>query len=348
MKKVSIQDIADSLKLSRNTVSKAINNNSSVSDDTKYKIIKKAVELGYTKIKPEFLAKFENMKHKGVKNIALITRKEISEFWYRIMNGISEELSKKNYNLFYNYISNEDEKSLTIPGNIANQDVSGVIVLSVFSEDYVKELHESGLPMVFLDAPVGKSGCDLPGDLVIMDSQKGVYDITKDLIHRGCRKIGFIGDTTYCRTIFERWLGFKTAMNEENIPIDESICFTKKSPLHYYNFDELSDVLKSMPEMPQAIVCSNDTVALFLMKFLNENGYKIPGDIAITGFDDISNALIMEPHLTTVHVCNEQIGKRLVEELLYRIENPERVYETVIVSTSVMIRESSNINISQN
>lgn len=342
MKRVSIQEIADNLKISRNTVSKALKNDDSVSYDTRQKVIKRAMEMGYGKIKPEIVRKMDNLHPNRTGNVAVIAHADYSDFWRRILNGISEELNKANCNLLYSCIGHEDEDNLVLPANIANLNVDGIIVLSVFKKQYIEVLIKTKIPITYFDAPVKSSNSDLQGDIILVDGERAIYEITRHLLENGNERLGFIGDITYCRTIYERWCGFKDALHEAGIIMDEDICFVNKARDRYYAYEDIYDALSKIEQMPQAFVCANDNIAAQAIKYLKSAGYKIPEDIAVTGFDDAYETYYVEPHLTTVHVYTEQLGRRLVEELFWRIRDPRKAFETIKIATDIKLNESSN------
>jgi LacI family transcriptional regulator len=341
MRKVTIQDIAKDLNLSRNTVSKALSNSDTVSFETRQNIFKRAVELGYKKLDPNLILEEDNTIDEKTGNIAILANKDTADFWNRIMMGISDELGKNNCNLLFNLINEEDESKLVLPANIASQKVDGIIVLSIFGAEFLKRMLETNVPIVFLDAPLEGGAYERKGDVVLVEGEESVYEITKKLIESGRKKLGFIGDITYCRTILHRWRGFQKAIIESNLIIDEEMSLIEHVPNKYYDIEELYEGLGRMKVIPDAFVCANDDIAINAMKFFKEKGYTIPTDIAITGFDDKRDATVVEPALTTVRVYNEQIGKRLVQELLWRIEHPEMPYETITVSSTVIYRKSS-------
>jgi LacI family transcriptional regulator len=343
MRKVSIQDIAKDMGLSRNTVSKALSNSETVAYDTRQRIIKRAIELGYKKLKPDLRMKIEETMTSKTGNIAVLAHREIADFWNRIMVGISSELNKNNCNLLFSFINKEDEDRLLLPANITNRTVDGVILLSVFRKDYITRIVNNSVPVVFLDAPVEDLEYSQNGDIVLVESENSVYTITKDLITKGRKRLGFIGDITYCRTVFERWQGFLRALNESGIQVCEEVCLVKHASGRYYDEDELRSYLQDIREMPEAFVCTNDDIAISLIRFLKEKGIRVPKDIAVTGFDDTRDSVVVDPALTTVHVYNEQVGRKLVQELMWRIENPDMPQETVIVNTRVVMRESSGM-----
>ncbi len=342
MKSVSIQKIADSLKISRNTVSKVINSRGFVSPETEKKVIQKALEFGYDKIPAKLLEEYKNNTGKGEKiNIAVVaTQPDFSEFWVRIINGIANELSNKNCNFLYNYITFEQEKSFDSL-QLQQHDVEGIIVINVYNRQAIQSLVDTGIPIVYYDAPKNCSNTYVNGDIVLVEGQNSIYEITSRMLDTGCKKIGFIGDITYSQSIYERWQGFINAHEVKNVPVDKNYCFTESGTGHFYFGNEVEQVFSNMNTLPDAFVCANDVIAYRVKTWLEKSGYGIPGDILISGFDDIRETVTGEKTLTSVYVNNEEIGKRLVEQLIWRINNPARLFETIKINTDVIFRKST-------
>ena len=230
---------------------------------------------------------------------------------------------------------------MELPRDLLEGEIDGIIVLNVFSEDYVRKIAAMGRPMVFLDAP---KHCDTYlkyGDIVAPESEQSVRKLVENVISQGMRRIGFIGDITYCKTIYDRYRGFASALIEANLERDRSIIKTAHVEQRYYDRREVEEAFNSMPYIPDAIVCANDDIAKDLYYVLKEKNISIPKDVAVIGFDDKEEAEIMSPPLSTVHIPNKDLGIRLVQELFWRIENPERTKETVLVTTEVVLRDSS-------
>jgi LacI family transcriptional regulator len=339
MRKISIQDIARELGLSRNTVSNALSNSEIVSFDTKQKIIKKAIEMGYKKLSPELRVGLVEVAPEKTKNVAVLAHRDIADFWNRIILGISDELKKNNYNLLFSFVDKEDEEIGFIPSSIVNKEIDGIILLSVFSRDYTHKLLETKIPIIFLDTYIDNVDEELIGDIVLVEGESSIYQLTKRLIEKGRKRIGFVGDTNYCRTIFDRWRGYTRALYDSNISKDENICITEAVPVHYYCFEEVASGLDNIQSMPDAFVCANDDIAIYVITYLRQKGIKVPEHIAVTGFDNRKDAPFVDPTLNTVQVYNEQVGNRLVQELMWRLDNPCMPYETVMVKTKVVIRD---------
>ncbi|MDF2484396.1 MAG: transcriptional regulator [Herbinix sp.] len=342
MKKVTIQDVAKELNLSRNTVAKALNNSDTVSYETRYVVIEKAYEMGYSKLSPVVLNEFKlRNKIDDTKTIVVLTRREISVFWNSIIMGISDELNKYGCKLQFNFISEQDEKNLVLPLDL-QAEVNGVIILSVFSNDYIDQIMKQNIPVVFLDAPCNQDSISQYGDIVICEGQNSVKKITSDLISHGLTRIGFIGDTTYCKTINDRYQGYLNALQEAGLSIDDSIIATYHATHKFYKTDEVDKALNSFPIMPEAIVCANDDIALDVIRCLKARGLSVPQDVAVAGYDNVEGMAQVEPFLTTVRVGNQRLGRRLVQQLMWRIQNPTFPKEVIFIGVEVIFRQSSN------
>jgi LacI family transcriptional regulator len=109
--------------------------------------------------------------------------------------------------------------------------------------------------------------------------------------------------------------------------------------------EEVEAAISAFPYMPEAIVCANDDIALFVIRCLNNRGLSVPDDVAVTGYDNVEGMSQVEPFLTTVRVGNQRLGRRLVQQLMWRIQNPTFPKEIVFIGVEVILRQSSNRSI---
>ncbi|MHB8130472.1 MAG: LacI family DNA-binding transcriptional regulator [Mobilitalea sp.] len=342
MKKVTIQDVAKELNLSRNTVAKALNNSDTVSYETRYVVIEKAYEMGYSKLSPVVLNEFKlRNKIDDTKTIVVLTRREISVFWNSIIMGISDELNKYGCKLQFNFISEQDERNLTLPLDL-QAEVSGIIILSVFTIEYIDQIMKQNIPVVFLDAPSNLDSIAQYGDIIVCEGYNSTRKIAFDLISQGLTKVGFIGDITYCKTINDRYQGYLSALHFSGLNKDDSIIANYHPAHKFYKTDEVEKALNSFPGMPDAIVCANDDIALDVIRCLRARGLSVPGDVAVTGYDNVEGMAQVEPFLTTVRVGNQRLGRRLVQQLMWRIQNPTFPMEVIYIGVEVIFRQSSN------
>ena len=349
LKKVTIQDVAAELHLSRNTVAKALNNSETVAYETRMLVIRKACEMGYQKVPPVAMqqvdaanASNDNARKRAEKGtIMVIARREISAFLNSIIMGISDAVNQSNCEFRLCFVSNEEEMRLEIPTEI-DEKVSGLLVISVFSDKFMQKVLSYGLPVVCLDCPLRTENIEKKVDIVVCEGASSTKKITRRLIDNGIRKFGFIGDTTYCLSIKERYDGFAEALKEHGIPEYKKFEATVHTRSRYYAYDEVADYLNSLDEYPEAFVCSSDDIAFFVIKFLKAKGVLVPKDIAVTGYDNIESLTTdSEPWLTTVNVSNQLLGRRIVKQLLWRLENPEFPHEKIMIDSDVVFRKSS-------
>ncbi|HWT76667.1 MAG TPA: LacI family DNA-binding transcriptional regulator [Mobilitalea sp.] len=342
MKKVTIQDVAKELNLSRNTVAKALNNSDTVSYETRYVVIEKAYEMGYSKLSPVVLNEFKlRNKIDDTKTIVVLTRREISYFLNSIIMGISDELNKYGCKLQFNFINDQDEKNLTLPLDL-QADISGIIILSVFTIEYIEQIMKHNVPVVFLDGPVNLESFSQYGDIIVCESYNSVRKITNDLISQGIKRIGFIGDTTYCKTNNDRYQGYLSALLFAGIEKDETIIANYHPAHKFFKTEEVEKAISGFSSIPEAIVCVNDDIALDVIRCLKARGISVPQDVAVTGYDNLEGVAQVEPFLTTVRVGNQRLGRRLVQQLMWRIQNPTFPKEVIFIGVEVIFRQSSN------
>ena len=266
MKKVTIQDVAKELNLSRNTVSKALNNSDTVTYETRYYVIEKAYEMGYSKLSPAVLSQFKiRDKIDATKTIVVLARREISFFWNSIIMGISDELNKYGCKLQFNFISEQDEKPSALD---FQHDVSGVIILSVFSKEYIHQIMKN-LATVFLDCPNNPEIVNNYGILLFAKVRTALRKSLLPSSQRGFEN-GFIGDATYCKTI-AIVTRVTEALADAGIPYDESIVAAYHNERKFIRPKRLK-AINRFASMPEAIVCANDDIALDVIRCLKEKG----------------------------------------------------------------------------
>lgn len=341
MKKVTIQDVAKELKLSRNTVAKALNNSDTVAYETRYIVIKKAYEMGYSKLLPVVLNEFKiKDRLSEVKTIVVLARRELSTFWNRIIMGISDELNKNNCKLQFNFISAEEEQDAILPIDLESE-IHGVILLSVFADWYITKVASLDVPIVFLDAPEDTSKVSEYGDIVLFEGENSVRRMTRQMIGQGAKRLGFIGDITYCKSIYDRFHGFSYAIHEAGLEEDKSLYKISRMKHRYYKEAEVFEAMDSFPYLPDGIVCANDDIAKDVITYLKSKNIKIPEQVMVTGFDNKDETAFLTPALTTAYISNQRMGRRLVQQMMWRIENPEMPFEIITVNTEIIYRDSS-------
>ncbi len=351
--RVTIQDIADELGVSRNTVSKAINNTGILADSTREKVLKKAAEMGYKQFS------YVNVVDSGKPVLTLSAPKEKSEialfitrlignshFATVMLDKFQKEISALGYTLTMHRILPEEIDSLKIPASFSRERCAGIICIEMFNYNYGKMVCDLGIPVLFVDAPAPFFNKPLEADILCMDNQSNILLFVSEMIRRGKTKIGFIGEYLHCQSFFERYTAYRNAMHLSELPCPDEYCITKnKDGLRNPDFEDykefLAERLQKLEHMPDVFLCANDFIAIDAIQVLKKLGYSVPQDLYLCGFDDSSESKIVTPPLTTIHIHSQIMGVFAVDLLMSRINEPSLNYRTMHAETTLIYREST-------
>ena len=339
MKKVTIQDIADELGISRNTVSKAINNTDGLAEATREKILQKAAEMGYKQfsyIKAQTGNSVEReTMHRG--EIALLSGNIIApaHFASLMLDKLKTELSQMGYSLNTHRVERDDFESMSLPVTFVPGQAIAILCIEMFDRAYDEMICALGLPVLFVDGPHKGDGVDLPADQLYMDNTTAITRFVNDMLSRNKRRIGFIGDYEHCQSFFERYAAFRCAMLMADVPVDERFC------IRALESAKITEALTALEEMPEVFICANDFIADDAIYALRKLGKSVPDDVFFCGFDDAPNSRILTPALTTVHIHTQIMALVAMHLLISRIEQPDINYRIVHTETELIYRGST-------
>ncbi len=339
MKKVTIQDIADELGISRNTVSKAINNTDGLAEATRKKILQKAAEMGYKQFSYINFCSVSNEKQEKREKgeVALLCGSVIenTHFASLMLDKMKMELSQLGYTLITHRVERDNYLNRSLPVTFSREKTVAVVCVEMFDRAYDEMICSLGLPVLFVDGPNKRGGIDLPADQLYMDNTTAITRFVNDMLAQGICRIGFIGDYEHCQSFYERYTAFRCAMLMADVPVDERFCLKSN------NQERLERILTGLTEYPDVFICANDFVADDAIYILRKLGKSIPEDILFCGFDDSPNSRIMTPSLTTVHIHTQIMAITAVHLLISRIENPDLDYRILHTETELIYRDST-------
>ena len=346
--KVTIQDIANELQLSRNTVSKAINNTGVLADATREKILRKAAEMGYKQF--AYLPLFQEDTAKAAEHsilpsdkreIAMLTTQFLSSshFSSMMLDRFQSEIEHLHSCTTIHRISPIELKEKKLPSSLNIQRTAGIICIEVFDYDYAQMLCDLDVPLLFVDTPVMDMRPPLKADRLYMENRIEVQNAVAHMVQRGKKRISFAGDKKHCQSFFERYMAYKDAVEYFGLTEGLSTCAMPSGQQNYPV--SLYETIRRFKTMPDAFVCANDFVAMDLVKALNELGYSVPDDIWVCGFDDSQEASYFAPRLTSIHIHEQIMGYTAANLLMTRIEEPSLNYRTVYTETNLILREST-------
>ncbi len=334
MSKITIQDIAREMGLSRNTVSLALKGSPSVTKRTQERVRKYACEVGYLEeYHPKAYRKDEKIQ------VMLLRKPDIAVFWDKIISGISEEASAQNFQMQVAVVNAEAEETMQLPNGIDNN-IKAVFCINPFEREYVKKIKDMGIMIFSFDGYVTFKGETL-GDEVKMESHMAIYEIVMHLIGQGIRNIGFLSEHSHTfETMYDRYQGYVRAMEQAGLPLNKKVIYSDAENDDFYSIRTFEQIVDNLEEIPEAFVCGNDEIAKYLTRAFRNKGYKVPEDIAITGFDNDEEG-VLSPFFTTVGMDVKWLGRRLVQCLARRLMYPESPHEKVVVSSKAIFRKSS-------
>lgn len=344
--RVTLQEIADSLGLSRNTVSRALNNTGNVSATTRNKICQAAVAMGYKQFVSTDTAAPTVENHPltaGAKSeIALFTHAfpGSSHSGTKMLEAFHHKVDALGYKLSINIIRDYEINNLCFPANIDLDNIAGIICMELFSAEYCDFLCKQDIPLLFVDTPITQK-CNISADVLLMENLSSVYHMLNSLIASGNKKISFVGDRYHCQSFYERWQAYVSVLTDNGKSVDVKSCILADDSSPYSDAKWLSEQIAALPAMPDLFFCANDFLAMSVLKALRLLGKKIPEEIRICGFDDAPESTLTEPSLTTVKIHSSSMGYTAAELLLSRIANPYIPFKKTYIETDIIYRASA-------
>jgi LacI family transcriptional regulator len=315
LKRVTLDDVAAEVSLSRFLVCRALTGKPGVNEDTRQRIQEAASRIGYKNRKIEKPAGTE------VKSVVLLIDEAEANgvFWARIIRGIEAAARNNGWDLLLRAVTRDEVERGEIPAMIREGRVKGVLITGNFSAAYVVRFERVDCPVVLVDNYLPSTS----HDAVLIADWEGSYLVTKSLMQLGHTKIGYAGQVSGHWSWTQRYQGFLDAFRESGLTYNHNYAIGQENGVDVWDQRFMERAVNRLTEMPTAWVCNNDLTAQILSKTLKKAGYKIPQDISVVGFDDLPEESLEALSLTTVRVFGSEMGKAAFDQLLWRINNRE-------------------------
>ena len=331
---VTIKEIAKQADVSTATVSRVINNHSDVSDNTRKRIMKIMQKNNY---KPNTVAR--SLSTRKSNQIGIFFTDHYNSglhhpFFREVIYGLEKSLGKKGYDIVY-FTNRHWGDSFSYLEKCKDRHVDGVALMGVPRDDpNLPKLLSSNIPVVFVDIDV----IDKNATYVISDNATGAKKAVNYLYELGHKKIGMLMGITTTKPTQDRFLGYKEAMQDLNLSY-------KSEWVIDGNFSEkggykATKKLLKLDELPTAIFCQSDGMAIGAMRALEDEGYKIPEDFSIIGFDNIEASRYVKPALTTVAQNKREMGSSVAQMLVNMIDNRRKEVSPRVLPVKIIERDS--------
>jgi LacI family transcriptional regulator len=328
---VTVTDIAEAIGVSRATVSLVLRGSPLVNVDTRAK-----VEAELRRQRYVYNRGAANLRRRTSSSVALVINDLSNPFFAEFASGVDEALGGKGFVTLLGSTGESPERQQAVLTTLMEHMPAGLILSPAEGSD------AGQLRQVLGHANVLLFNRELPGadwDFLTLDNQQGAYLATRHLIEQGHRRIAFYGGHAVSSSCHQRRTGYAQALVEAGMPVQpEWLIETSPSRL---DAAARTGELFALDAVPTAAVCYNDSVALGLMLGLASRGVQPGRDFAVTGFDDISEASVASPPLTTLTVNPRERGRQAAELLLLRLDHPDAAPARTVAPVQLRVRESS-------
>ncbi len=330
MKYLTLKMVAERAEVSVNTASRAINNKPDINEETKKRVLRIAKELGYIRN-----AAAVALRTKKTRTIGVVIADNSNPFYAEVLNGIEVAAREKNYHIILANTQRDYKKEEEAINLLLAKRVDGLLIAPVQDrDDDIRKLIKTNLPFVI----VGRDFENIEIDVVYNDEIKGGFLATEYLIKKGHKRIALIDGFLYKSPAKGRLEGYKKALNEYGIPLDDSLISVGDINLED-GYERTRQMLGKNLNFT-AIFAYNDMMAFGAMQAIKEKGLRIPEDIGLVGYDDISFSSLMDPALTTIRLNKQELGIESVKLLLSRINGNRKIDQKIMLDGDIIARKT--------
>lgn len=331
--RINQQYIADLLKVSRVTVTKALQDHSDIAQDTRKKVKDLADQLGYI---PNGIGR--SLSTKKTQTIGIVVPKIDHSFFSSVIEDMFIAASEFNYKILLMVSFESEEIEFSSIKTLLSMNVDGIIIDSASETSTDKSyslIEKNRTPFLFFDRKLRTF--DSPG--VFFDDEGLSYKLTKEVLKRGYKKIMYMTGPQHINIDYDRLMGFKKAINENGI--DVPVNWILKTELdRKSSFNAFKLFLKTTSELPEVIFCSNDSLALGVYDACKSEDIAIPDDLSVVGFGALSISSLVQPALTTVELNEKEACHHTISTLVRMIESEVKTTKDSVFSGKILLRGS--------
>ncbi len=331
---VSQQDVAKRANVSYMTVSRVVNKCGNVKKETEERVLKAIEELGYH---PNAAARALN--NRKTYNIGIVLPKKeyllTAPFYIELLFSVEKQLKQNGYSLFLGSLHDDELSASDHSGLYKEGKVDGLMVFAPpFEAPFLEKLSGDDIPFtVVLGRSRGKKF-----NFVDVDNTGSAARVVSHLLELGHKRIGFVSGNIEEINAADRLKGYRLKLEDAGQPADEKLIYYGDWSLEsgYRAYSEL--MTRENP--PTAVFCSNDYMAMGMIKAAHDAGLKLPEDLSVAGFDDLQYSSFITPSLTTVRQPVEKIAVAAVDMMMAVISGKNSVPDEVILASEFIVRSS--------
>ncbi len=332
----SIKDVANAAGVSTSTVSRIINDNPAISNETRERVLKVMKELNYV---PNSMARALSNQRAFTVTLAINAddvKSFNNPFFYEVMHGIETVVYQRDLCLIIANMRTMIRKESILSWLINGKRTQGIILpSSLVTEKMIKELNKHHFPFVVF----GEPDCLEPVDWVDVNNRQGGQQAVEHLVRQGYGRIAFISGSR--KEVFNRnrYKGYRDGLERSGLDYREE--YVLEGGNAKTDGFEMMNVLLKLNERPDAVICTDSIMSLGVLKAIQNMGMSVPDDIGVVSFDNFPVADLADPPLTTVDVDVFELGVQSANMLFKLIENPLSRQQQSLIATQIQMREST-------
>lgn len=327
-KKLSIVDIAEMAHVSIATVSRVLNKTGRYSSETEKKVLELVKQYGYM---PNVTAK--SLRTNKTQSIGVIVPDITNEFFAKIVRSIELSILPSGYSVFVCDTHENERMETTHLENLIAKNVDGVIYISGKTDATGNEVNHR-IPVVYIDRHPENAPC-----IIESDNEQGGFLATEELIRKGCRRIVILQDYHWLSTLRRRLAGYVQAHEQYGLTVFPQLQ-PEDSPGYEKSKAMIQKLLRDGVSF-DGVFATNDIMALGALHALMEANIRVPDQIKLVGFDDISISAFCEIPLTTVTQNTQKIGDLCVDSLVRQMQGEKVRQENIVVPVALHVRKST-------
>jgi DNA-binding LacI/PurR family transcriptional regulator len=330
---VRLQDVAEHAGVSMKTVSNVVRNYEHVSTATRERVQRAIDELGY---RPNLMGRRLATGRTGL--LALAFSNVTVPYFAELSRAISAAAATVGYRVLVEETDGTLEGERAVIASSEAGMVDGILFQPSKMSSVEISQHRGDVPIVIL----GEGAAPLPFDRVMIDNVAAARDATRHLLSLGRRRIGFAGHEAedLSATSLQRIMGYQQALEEHGIRPDPTLLFATTAIAAAGSVEGVGAGLDAGRKI-DGLVCRDDLAAIGALRALRERGYSVPGDVAVTGWDNIELSRVMYPSITSIAPDLDGLARRAVEMLMERMGGFTGVGRHELVDYELRVRESA-------
>ena len=337
--RTTIRDVAEWAGVSNATVSNVINDKGKVSESTRKEVLEAIEALNY---RPNASAQ-RKLKSRGPKSIGLVIKEIHNPYFADVIVGAQEKAEEEGYAIILSSSEGQRDTEGQIVDLLVEKDVDGIIINPLLDHDadlsHLFNLKRRNVPFVLLEEVHG-----LKSNLVDVDNVKAAREVISYLIDLGHRDVIHFAGPEYSMHSDERIEGFQQAFFKTQQVYSEDYVVRTSGAHMEDGYRTGLEYFKDRPasERPTAVTCYNDLTAIGLLRALRELDIDVPGEVSVTGFDNIRTCDYAPVPLTSMGVPTKKMGRKAMEVLIRQLENSDQDEpEVVNLEAEMTVRAST-------